>query len=254
MSFWLVLPLAFLPSLVWLSFYLRQDAHPEPNEVIVRVFVWSFIVTLVVAFFLYFIDSDFISLDWLITYWDQLKTFPGARLLIQAGFLIFVAALFEELLKYLVVRETVLGKEVFDEPVDAMEYMVISALGFAAMENALVLTQYSKIKDIVAILITRFLGATLIHTVASGVVGFFLAYEIFKSTGAKRPEEKPRFLIAGLLIGSGLHAVYNWLIIESSNLRELKYVAILLGFLLACLVLVVYLFDKLNKENIKQTE
>ena len=50
-----------------------------------------------------------------------------------------VAGFVEEYFKYLVVRFKVLNSPEFDEPVDAMIYMIIAGLGFAALENILYL-------------------------------------------------------------------------------------------------------------------
>jgi RsiW-degrading membrane proteinase PrsW (M82 family) len=42
-----------------------------------------------------------------------------------------------EIFKYLVVRFKVIKNPAFDEPTDIMLYMIIAALGFAAVENIL---------------------------------------------------------------------------------------------------------------------
>lgn len=251
MNLLIAIILAFIPSLIWLAFYLRRDAHPEPNWMIIRVFGASFILTTGIAFFLFLIKSNFITLDWLVPVWTKAKLMPGVNFLLEIGLLIFVAALFEEVIKYFVVRETVIHKAAFDEPTDAMEYMIISALGFACVENILNAVQYPEFGRLVALLTARFLGATLIHTVASGVVGFFLAYEIFKSTGKKRLYLRPHFIVGGLFLGAGLHAAYNWIImgIEASNFNRSAYIWGLFTFLTTSWILVLYLFAKLNRES-----
>ena len=40
MTYFLYL-LGFAPSIVWLVFYLRKDAHPESNRMILKVFFWG---------------------------------------------------------------------------------------------------------------------------------------------------------------------------------------------------------------------
>lgn len=220
---------------------------------IIRVFGASFLLTTAVAFLLFLIKSNFITLHWLVPLWTKAKLMPGINFLLQIGVLIFVAALFEEVIKYFVVRETVIHKAVFDEPTDAMEYMIISALGFACVENILNAVQHPELGRVIALLTARFLGATLIHTVASGVVGFFLAYEIFKSTGKKRLELRPHFIVGGLFLGAGLHATYNWIImeIEATNFEHSGYVGGLFAFLIASWILVLYLFARLNRHCVK---
>ena len=45
----------------------------------------------------------------------------------------------EEVAKYLIIKIRILRDPEFDEPIDAMIYMIIAGLGFAALENILVL-------------------------------------------------------------------------------------------------------------------
>ncbi len=41
--------LGLLPSFIWLLFYLRKDHHPEPNSMVIRIFLYGMIITLPVA-------------------------------------------------------------------------------------------------------------------------------------------------------------------------------------------------------------
>lgn len=216
---------------------------------VIRVFSTSVVATLLVSVVLYFLNSDFISLIWLESAWESLRSQLGISFLVKIGALIYIAALFEELLKYIVVRETAVGKWFFDEPVDAMEYMVISALGFAAVENVLVVTQFENLGAVLQVTIARFLGATLIHTVASGVVGYFLARELFRGP-EKRVEIKPINIFWGLILGSGLHAIYNWIIMSSNQLSKGGYGYLLLAFLVLSWAGVLYLFARLNRQSV----
>ena len=36
--------LSFLPSLIWLSFYLKKDKHPEPRRMVVKIFIWGMLL------------------------------------------------------------------------------------------------------------------------------------------------------------------------------------------------------------------
>jgi RsiW-degrading membrane proteinase PrsW (M82 family) len=129
---------------------------------------------------------------------------------------IFVAVAFiEEFMKYLVVREKVLKHHEFDEPTDAMIYMIISALGFAASENILMLFSLGPVfvlQDTVSLSAFRFVGATFLHALASGSLGFFLAFSLYKY--------KSKFLLTllGLGISTLLHGIYNFSIIKMDEL------------------------------------
>jgi len=121
-------------------------------------------------------------------------------------------ALTEETLKYLVVRGKIINNPEFDESIDAMLYMIIAALGFAASENILILFQIQStllLRQTLFVLLLRFWGATLLHALCSGMVGFYLALSFLKY---KR--EKLRLIGLGLVIAICLHGLYNFFIIK----------------------------------------
>ncbi|PIR90931.1 hypothetical protein COU02_01620, partial [bacterium (Candidatus Gribaldobacteria) CG10_big_fil_rev_8_21_14_0_10_37_46] len=77
----------FLPSIIWLLFYLKKDVHPESNQAILRVFFYGMLV----AFAAIFLEIGFKKIS--------------SNLILY----VFVGgALVEEYLKYLVVKLEVL--------------------------------------------------------------------------------------------------------------------------------------------------
>lgn len=155
---------------------------------------------------------------------------------------IFVAvALIEEFLKYLVVREKVVRHHEFDEPLDTMLYMIIAALGFAASENILILFSLAPVslfQDAISISIFRFIGATLLHALCSGAFGYFLAWSFYE------PKNKIKFSIAGLSIATLLHGLYNFSIMNMSNLFKFF---VPLVILIGLTIFVSLGFNKLKK-------
>ncbi|MFH1671702.1 MAG: PrsW family intramembrane metalloprotease [Candidatus Portnoybacteria bacterium] len=136
-------------------------------------------------------------------------------------------ALIEEFGKFLVVKGKVLKNIEFDEPLDAMLYMIIAALGFAAAENILILFGLGPkfmLTDTVSLTVLRFLGATFLHTLSSGILGYFLAFSICET------KKRGRFLLAGIALATFLHGLYNFSIMElDSGLNFLIPIAVLLG-------------------------
>jgi RsiW-degrading membrane proteinase PrsW (M82 family) len=133
-------------------------------------------------------------------------------------------ALIEETMKFLVVKKEVLSSAEFDEPIDALLYMIIAALGFAASENILILLGLGPLflPRALEISLLRFLGATFLHALCSATVGYFLALAIF--------ETKKRIIFLGLLISIILHGLYNFSIMEiESSLKFLIPLAILIS-------------------------
>lgn len=182
--------LGFLPSIIWLLFYLRKDVHPESNQAILRIFFYGMIA----AFAAIFLEIGFKKIS--------------SNLLLY----IFIGgALIEESVKYLVVKFKVLKSSELDEPVDIMLYMIIAGLGFAALENILILINYHPFLELpktLEIITLRFLTATFLHALCSGVVGYFLAISFFNI------KKQKKLFLTGLGIAIILHGLYNLSIIK----------------------------------------
>lgn len=234
MKLLLYLILASLPSLVWLAFYLRKDKHPEPNKMVVKIFLLGVLMVPLAAL----LEQGFFLGLKKLSLLDKI-------ILLVIGF-----ALIEELLKYLVIKFGVLKNPEFDEPVDAMIYLIIAGLGFAAAENIYLLSQaFPAQMSIVSALeftVTRFLGATFLHALASGILGYFLAASLLINSRIRK------ILIWGGLIGATtLHSVFNYIIILNSQIiissqeRNLYLLILLIGMAL----IVSLMFKKINKRR-----
>jgi len=184
------------PSIVWLFYYLRKDVHPESNRMILKIFFYGMLMAPVAALIEIGIDK-------------------GLNLLKLPFFLLVVldifigVALVEEWLKYFVVKFAVLRHPELDEPIDIMLYMIISALGFVAVENILLLFSFKnfiQFSQTVGLTSGRFISATLLHALTSATIGYFLALSIFES------KKRKRFIFAGLVIAVVLHGFYNFFI------------------------------------------
>jgi RsiW-degrading membrane proteinase PrsW (M82 family) len=141
--------------------------------------------------------------------------------------LIFFAPFVEEYLKYRLVKEEVSRDPDFDEPPDAMIYLITAGLGFAAAENLLVILQ-SPMLPFGAALSTislRFVGATLLHALASGMVGYFWARSLFET------EKKFQLIVRGLALAIVFHGSYNYFVSlkDSSSFTILLVVPLLVA-------------------------
>ncbi len=127
-----------------------------------------------------------------------------------------VSAAIEEILKFLAAYLIVKKSRFFDEPIDAMIYMVVSALGFAMVENIASVFGANDLSDAIGITILRFVGATLLHALSSGLLGYYWAKsKIFR----------------GIIYSTVLHGIFNYLIITFEE--KLIYPAVflvLMGF------------------------
>ena len=135
-------------------------------------------------------------------------------------------ALVEEVFKYLVVKEKVLSDPEFDEPVDVMLYMIISALGFAALENILIFFSevFEKNYETFLLSVIRFLSATFLHALCSGLVGYYLARSFFEI------QKRFKLIATGLTVSIILHGLYNFSIMKvEGDLRFLVPIIILVS-------------------------
>ncbi len=200
------------PSIIWLLFYLRKDAHPESNQMILKIFFCGLLIAIPTVFIEVGIFQEIEKLTLAPALIVILNTFVGV-------------ALVEEFLKYLVVREKVLKSPEFDEPLDAMLYMIIAALGFAALENILILLPLGPTflaGRVLSISAFRFLGATFLHVLCSATVGYFLALSFFET------KKRLRLLSLGLGISIFLHGLYNFSIMEMEGFLKALIPAIIL--------------------------
>jgi len=206
MIYLLYLILGLAPSIIWLLFFLRKDVHPESNRMIILVFLLGIaIVPLVAIAECLPISFDFdCFLPW---FFENFFPSPWGGLL----YMFLGIALIEEVGKYLVVKFKVLRDPEFDEPLDVMLYMIIAALGFAAIENILVLFFPEKpllIQEASVITAFRFVGATFLHALCSGTIGYFLARSFF------HPKKKRLLLFVGFGLATILHGLFNFSIIK----------------------------------------
>lgn len=146
--------------------------------------------------------------------WD----FNSPLMFLLYGFL--GVALVEEVIKYMIVRGKVLRHPEFDEPVDVMLYMIVVALGFAALENIFYLLPASGQQPIfletVFTSFFRFIGATFLHSLCSATFGYFLAISFCRAKG------KTRIIALGLGLATVLHGLFNLFIIKLGESLSLQ--------------------------------
>lgn len=216
-----------MPALLWLWFWLREDLHPEPR----RILLLTFTAGMVMAIVALFLEQ---GTNVLITKW-----FVFLPKWLFSVILLFVWAAIEEIAKYIAARRAALRLSSFDEPVDALIYLITAALGFAALENILFLLKVFGGHGMLAGLITgnlRFLGATLLHVVSSAIVGASVAFSFFHK------EKLMRNVLGGLLFATILHTLFNFFIINSGDTNLFK---ILIPLWLAVVILF-FIFEKIK--------
>ena len=221
-----------IPALFWLWFWLHEDeVKPEPKPLIGLVFVFG-CLAVIPAF----------VLEKTLGIADPMEL--GQHLLL----VLIIWAVIEESLKFLVVYGIALNSKYYDEPVDAMIYMITGALGFAAVENTLFILSNLLTENTSGIqyLLTgnfRFLGATLVHIVASALVGWAIGL-----TYNSPVRKKIGYFILGLTGAIVLHALFNYFIIESGSDQIFK----IFGLLWLAGVVIIFLFERVKQDIIQK--
>lgn len=227
----LLIFLGTLPSLIWLGYWLRKDSHPEPKILITKVLLLGIMLSpLAIVLELLFVQLI-----------ARIMNIPIALLSDGPWFYLW-AALVEESVKYLVVFFVVLRSPEFDEPVDAMVYMLTAAMGFAAMENILVINRVigDGLGATVGIWGLRFAGATLLHALSSALLGYFIALAWFHFRNRRT------LFSIGLLLATAFHWAFNLFISQMHRSISLAFSTLLL---MVMAFLISALFDKIKERS-----
>ena len=237
MNYFFYIIFGLLPSFIWLCFFLRKDVHPESNRMILKIFAWGMASTLPIIFVAVLLV--------LFEFLEDIENIVALSIITLAFYVLFWAA-FEEILKYLVVRYNVLRSSEFDEPVDIMLYMIIAGLGFAAFENILVLFgthPLLTLPEIFFLAFLRFISATFLHALCSGLIGYYMALSFFETKNRKK------LLITGLVMASLLHGLYNFpiIIIEKGIYGPIPIIALILVPIIILIGLAIFIFSGFKK-------
>ena len=240
LSYLIYLFFGVLPSLLWLCLYLKKDKNPEPKLLLFKIFVYGGLITIPTVFLQKFAL-------------DQIPTLYFSSPLTFLITVLFLMALIEEIFKFLVIKINILKNPEFNEPIDAMIYMITASLGFAAAENFLVLifsanqglidtslhliTEEIIWGNVFQISLVRFVGATFLHALCGAIIGFFIGLSFFK-------KEKERLVFPALFLATILHTLYNFSIIK---INEGWSTIIPFTFLIILYFFVSFCFKKLKQ-------
>ena len=207
-----------IPALFWVWFWLREDSEkPEPYFLIAISFIAGMAVVPMA------LPLQKIALE----------LYTGPHIMI-------VWVIVEELLKYAVALAIIFWNREVDEPIDMVIYMIVVALGFAALENALFIFNPLALGSYLDSALTggfRFLGATLLHVLASGTVGVFIALAYYRTKLVQVIAGT-----AGLFIAIVLHALFNFFIMDASGGRILM----IFLFVWMGIIILFLLFEKIK--------
>ena len=210
-----------LPAVLWLWFWLKEDMKkPEPRGLILMSFIAGMVAVMIVL---------------------PMEKLASVFFAPTSLSLLIVWSAIEEIVKYSAITLVALKSRYFDEPIDALIYMITVALGFAALENSMFLIGPLVNGDITVSFLTgnlRYMGATLLHVAASASIGVALGLSFYKG-----PFIKTLSTIIGLSTAIALHTFFNFFIIRNNG--EDTFTVFL--YLWMAVVVVIFLFEKVKR-------
>lgn len=184
---WLFL-VSIVPGLFWVWYFYRQDyLDPEPWGLIFKSFLAGALAVIPIGL----IEFPFTNL-----------LHPNQNWVTLLLITVFVIGFSEELFKFLGAYISVYRHREFNEVLDGIIYVVTAGLAFAAVENLLYTTVYGYQVGVIRAVVT-----CLAHAGFSGIVGF--------NFGMARcnPRHRTYYIVKGIVWGSVLHGVYDFLVI-----------------------------------------
>lgn len=269
-----------VPALFWLLFWIGEDRlRPEPRSALISAFIGGIIAVLISLFFeliIYYLlvdasayhisgfpnfiklflqgladryDLAYVQSEFWVKALDYFAN-CGFKALndmdIKKGFLVIIIAPFiEELFKLVLTYNICLRRKINDEPIDASIYLLTAALGFAAVETALFLTEplsNGNILDSIMAGNFRSIGPMLIHVLSSAMLGIFIGLAFYKS-----PIKKFFYLIFGFILAFLMHAGFNFFIMLNDTTHNMAFFwTACLGTWILLIVLLLF-FERIKK-------
>jgi RsiW-degrading membrane proteinase PrsW (M82 family) len=208
-----------LPSLLWLFFWLREDnLHPGPRLAIALTFLLG-MLSVALAIYGEGVSAAFFK--------SQTEQY-------------IVWAAIEEIVKGLAVLLIFLFSKQIEEPIDCMIYFLTAALGFAAVENSFFLLNplsNGNISASIAVGDFRFMGATLVHTVGSALIGFCIGLAFYRGVWAKIG-----MAVIGLIGAVAVHSAFNLSVLSAAPQSTLSVFA----WIWCAVIIIMILFEEIK--------
>lgn len=179
------------PSIIWIFFWehLTHEKR-EPLGLLIMCFILGGLSVLLAIY--------------LQKYFKDILSEPNTRIVVLAAI--------EEILKFSVYFLIAHNSSYNKEAIDPAMYLIITALGFAALENIFYILQPIGSFNITASLLTgtfRFFGSTLLHTITSAFIGIMITFTRRKFTFFG--------IILGIVGAIFLHSTFNFFIIRNDT-------------------------------------
>ncbi len=201
--------IALAPVVALILYIYQKDRYDrEPPALLVKIFIYGALTVIPV----YIVEKILSIFD----------VFTG---LLSAAYTSFIiAGLTEEYFKRLVVTKFACPNKNYDEKLDGIVYSVMSALGFASVENVMYLLR--GMRNFVYTGISRGIFAVPAHMLFGITMGYYLSLSKFADDEAKQNT----YFRKSLYVPALLHGIYDFTLI--SGFTNLIFVFIAFVFYL----------------------
>jgi RsiW-degrading membrane proteinase PrsW (M82 family) len=203
--------LSLLPCVLWLWYFASRNRHKRPpRNLLARIFLFGALAT-VPAFGLNLLGQGLTG--------RIFGTGEFTHLLV----LLLVVGPVEETVKFLVVYGYALRKKEFNEPLDGVVYSATAALGFAAAENLIYLSQHDP-----TLVLLRGPLSNPGHALFSALWGLSLSQA--KAAPNLLRIRLPIY-VRGLLAAALVHSLFDILLVAASRLSPYFFVVLVVAMI-----------------------
>lgn len=239
----IVFLIAIIPALVWLYLFLRQ--HHLNKWLVLLTFIGGMVAARLILLYQGYWDET-INLIFFkvepVDFKQNIETLFFSRPVL-AVFLSFVGVgVIEEYAKFWIMR--LINHNFFKSIDDVIELAIISALGFAFLENMLYFaTQWDNLStgNFFVFALMRVTVVTMVHVLCSGILGYYYGMAFFSSPVLKiqymKKKRRPvleflnrvlhlrksqvyhdQMFVLGLILAMVIHGLYDFLLTMNTNI------------------------------------
>ncbi len=224
--------LSFSPAIFLLYiFYKRDKERPEPQNIVIKIFIGGGILTAFLAGML----NDFLLKLLFGTSKIEKIIFNNFLTALKAG---VIPGVVEEVLKFIAILIFAYKIKEFDERADGIVYALCVGMGFAAIEN------FFYVLENVGFAVLRALTAVPLHAILAVLMGYFLGEAKFSKS------KKALFFFLALFFPITLHTFYDAMVFYSGN-NDLFSLVLLLATIIFAILGIIFSF-KIMGEQVRE--
>lgn len=258
MSFWfqysIIFLLAIIPAAIWAVIFLRQ--HKEGRWLVVLTFLGGMLAAKLILIYQGYWDTTLNLIFIKVSFVDFRSNISELIVngVLSAGVTFLSIGAIEEFAKFWMMKT--IGSRFFKSIDDVIMLAIVSALGFAFLENMIYfMGQWGQLSSTTFLLfaMSRVTIVTMVHVLCSGILGYYFGMAFFASPILAMEHRKKKrhpvinflnrvlhlkkdhmyhdeMLFIGLLLAMVIHALYDFLLFSQVTVKSGMLVLVMLGY------------------------